>query len=71
MKKLISMLKDRRALKRSGNYLAYKMMSRDPTALRALRDLNESAEKLEKIGREKFGPSYKRQRYSLIDFFIS
>jgi len=65
------MLKDRRALKRSGNYLAYKMMSRDPTALRALRDLNESAEKLEKIGREKFGPSYKRQRYSLIDFFIS
>ena len=71
MKKLISMLKDRRALKRSGNYLAYKMMSRDPTALRALRDLNESAEKLEKIGKEKFGPSYKRQRYSLIDFFIS
>ncbi len=70
MKKLISMLKDRRALKRSGNYLAYKMMSRDPTALRALRDLNESAEKLEKIGREKFGPSYKRNRYSLIDFFI-
>jgi hypothetical protein len=71
MKKLISMLKDRRALKRSGNYLAYKMMSRDPTALRALRDLNESAEKLEKMGKEKFGPSYKRQRYSLIDFFIS
>lgn len=71
MKKLFSIFKDRQALKRSGNYLAYKLMSRDPAALRALRDLNESAEKLEKIGKEKFGPSYKRQRYSLIDFFIS
>ena len=70
MKKLFSIFKDRRTLKRSGNHLAYKMMSRDPAALRALRDLNESAEKLEKIGKEKFGPSYKRQRYSLIDFFI-
>ena len=70
MKKLFSIFKDRQALKRSGNYLAYKLMSRDPAARRALRDLNESAEKLEKIGREKFGPSYKRQRYSLIDFFI-
>ena len=70
MKKLFSIFKDCQALKRSGNYLAYKMMSRDPAALRALRDLNESAEKLEKIGREKFGPSYKCNRYSLIDFFI-
>ena len=71
MKKLFSIFKDRQALKRSGNYLAYKLMSRDPAALRALRDLNESAEKLEKIGRERYGPSYKRHRYSLIDFFIS
>jgi len=70
MKKLFSIFKDRQILKRSGNFLAYKLMSRDPAALRALRDLNESAEKLEKIGKEKFGPSYKRQRYSLIDFFI-
>jgi len=71
MKKLFSIFKDRQALKRSGNYLAYKLMSIDPAALIALRDLNEAAEELEKIGREKFGPSYKRQRYSLIDFFIS
>ena len=70
IKKFISKFKDFLELRRSGHYLAYKMMSRDPAALRALRDLNESAEKLEKIGREKFGPSYKRNRYSLIDFFI-
>ena len=70
MKKLFSIFKDRQALKRSGNYLAYKLMSRDPAALSALRDLNEAAEELEKIGKEKFGPSYKRHRYSLIDFFI-
>ena len=70
MRKLFSIFKDRQALKRSGNYLAYKLMSRDPAALSALRDLNEAAEELEKMGKEKFGPSYKRQRYSLIDFFI-
>ena len=70
MKKLFSIFKDRQALKRSGNYLAYKLMSRDPAALIALRDLNEAAEELEKIGKERYGPSYKRSRYYLIDFFI-
>ena len=49
MKKLFSIFKDRQALKRSGNYLAYKLMSIDPAALIALRDLNEAAEELEKI----------------------
>ena len=70
IKKFISKFKDYLALRRSGKYLAYKIMSRNLIAVRALRDLNDSAEKLENIGRERFGSSYKCHRYKLIDFFI-
>jgi len=44
-------------------------MTKNPQALRALKDLNDAAAALEKIGKKKFGPSYKRHRYKLIDFF--
>ena len=36
----------------------------------ALKDLNDGAERLEKIGKKKFGPQYRRNRYKLTDFFI-
>jgi len=57
-------------LKKSGKLRALKRMSKDKNAQRALKDLNDAAEKLEKIGKKKFGSHYKANRYKLIDFFI-
>ena len=63
-------LQDLFKLKRSGNFKALMRATKDKNAIRALKDLNDAAEALEKIGKKKFGPQYKRNRYKLIDFFI-
>jgi uncharacterized protein YbjQ (UPF0145 family) len=62
-------IKDLFQLVKRGNLRALMRMTKNPQALRALKDLNDAAAALEKIGKKKFGPSYKRHRYKLIDFF--
>ncbi len=63
-------LQDLLKLKKSGNFKALKRMTKDKNAIQALKDLNDAAEKLEKIGKKKYGSKYKANRYKLIDFFI-
>ena len=70
MKNIISIVRDFIELWWSGNLRALMLCSKNPFALESLRDLNDATEKLEKLGRKKFGPDYKLHRYRLIDFFI-
>jgi len=62
-------LKDLFQLWKRGNLKALMRMTRDKQSIQALKDLNDAAAALEKIGKKKFGPKYKRNRYQLIDFF--
>ena len=46
-------LQDLFKLKKSGKFKALKRMVKDKNAIRALKDLNDAAEQLEKIGKKK------------------
>ena len=63
-------LQDLLKLRKSGKFKALMRMVKDKNAIQSLRDLNDAAEQLEKLGKKKFGPKYKTNRYKLIDFFI-
>ena len=58
------------ALLFSGQLIAFIMLAVNPLSLRAMKDLNDSADALEKCGKEYWGPDYKVPRYNLIDFFV-
>ena len=54
----------------SGQLIAFIMLAVNPLSLWAMKDLNDSADELEKCGKEYWGPDYKVPRYNLIDFFV-
>ena len=70
MKKIISRVRVFFALIFSRQLIAYIMVAVNPLSLRAMKDLNDSADELEKCGKEYWGPDYKVPRYNLMDFFV-
>ena len=70
MKKIIYMIDDFYEAFRSKNLIVYLSMLQNPLAMHHLNILNETQEELERLGRKRFGPSYKRQRYNLLDFIL-
>lgn len=70
MKKIINRVHGFFALIFSGQLIAFIMLAVNPLSLRAMKDLNDSADELEKCGKEYWGPDYKVPRYNLIDFFV-
>ena len=70
MKKIIHKIDNFFEAFRSNNLIIYFFMLQDPLLMYHLNILNETQEELERLGRKRFGPSYKRQRYNLLDFIL-
>ena len=70
MKKIINRVHGFFVLLFSGQLIAFIMLALNPLSLRAMKDLNDSADELEKCGQERYNPNCKLHRYKLIDFFI-
>ena len=70
MKKIVYKIDNFYEVLFSGNFIAYILTACNPLAINSLKDLNDSARELERLGRDRYGPSYKLHRYHLIDFFI-
>ena len=70
MKIIINRVRVFFALIFSGQLIAFIMLAVNPLSLRAMKDLNDSADDLEKCGKEYWGPDYKVPRYNLMDLFV-
>ena len=64
-----SFLKDLFRLKSSGKFKALIEMFRDGVSIDLLKSLNDTSRELERMGKKMHGPSFKRSRYKLSDFF--
>ena len=45
-------------------------MFRDGVSIGLLKSLNDNSRELEKLGQKMYGPSFKRARYKLSDWFL-
>ena len=70
MKKIVHIIDDFYEAFRSKNLIVYLSKLQNPLAMHHLNILNETQEELERLGKKRFGPSYKRQRYNLLDFIL-
>ena len=64
-------LKDFLTLWKTGKFRALQRMTKDRASMKALKDLNDAAAALDKLGQKRYGRNYKRNRYKLSDFFLS
>ena len=63
-------LKDFFTLWKTGKFRALQRATKDRKVMKALKDLNDAAAVLDKLGQERYGKRYKRNRYKLSDFFL-
>ena len=64
-------LRDFFKLKVSGKFKALVEMYRDGISIGLIKSLNDNSRELERLGRELYGPSFKkRARYKLSDWFL-
>ena len=63
-------LRDLLKLKFSGKFKTLVGMFRDGVSIGLLKSLNDNSRELEKLGQKMYGPSFKRARYKLSDWFL-
>ena len=70
MNNIISINQDLFRLWLNGHLTAFRIMSRNQQSINAIKALNDNSKELERLGQNRYGPEYKRQKYKLIDFFL-